>query len=80
MATPLWIVNFAKKDSIESFFAVYWKAILQNSNQKDNIPLQWFHITDGELIDNHQEVINKIARRLTEDIMQDGQSADKLIP
>lgn len=80
MATPLWIVNFAKKDSIESFFAVYWKAVLQNSGQNDNIPMQWFHITDGTLIDNHREVIDKIARRLTEDIVQDGKSLDKLIP
>lgn len=81
MATPLWIVNFAKKDSIESFFAVYWKAVLQNISQVNgNIPLRWFHITDGNLIDNHREVIDGIARRLTEDTMQDGQNLDKLIP
>lgn len=81
MATPLWIVNFAKKDTIESFFAIYWKAILQNTTPNKATSLQWFHITDGDCIGNHQDVINQIARRLTEDTVQEGSLyLDKLIP
>lgn len=80
MPTPLWIVNFAEKEPVESFFEVYWQAILQNTGQNSKVPLRWFHITDGSVVGDHREVINRIARRLTEDTVQDGRTLDKLIP
>lgn len=77
--SPLWIVNFAKKDSIESFFAIYWNAIIQNTKTATP-PKKWYYITDGTVIENHQSVINDTARRLTEDTELNGQAINKLIP
>ena len=76
---PLWIVNFAKKDPIESFFAIYWNAILQNTGSTIP-PKKWFYITDGTSVDDHQVLVNDVARRLTEDTQSNNKFLDKHIP
>lgn len=76
---PLWIVNFAKKDAVESFFATYWNAVLQNT-KNGTLPQQWFYITDGTSLGSHRSVIDDVARRLTEDTQQDGRLINKYIP
>lgn len=42
---PVWIFNFVKKDSIESFFTTFWNSVQQNSagQRRDEL----YYITDG---------------------------------
>ncbi len=75
--TPLWIVNFLKEDSCESFFENFWNAHVQNS-QQIVAPLKFFHITDGTDDSLTREGLNEIAsKRLT---MDEADTKVKLIP
>lgn len=47
---PVWIFDFIKKGSVESFFTTYHNALLQSSNGKV-IP-KWYHVTEG--LDNNE--------------------------
>lgn len=62
--TPFWIVNFAEKDSIESFFATYWKAYLQASEEVSdgNRP---FYLTDATAPDMTIDALRHTAIRLS---------------
>ncbi len=74
--TPFWIINFLERDSCESFFESYWNAVESNSSANE-VPLKFFHITDGKAANLTKEELNEIAfKRLS----MDSADAKKLIP
>ena len=75
---PVWIFDFIKKGSIESFLSNYHNALTQNDPTMD--PARWFHVTEGLNEDYSQAVLEQTAQALLVDNAIDGKMVQKLIP
>ncbi len=68
---PTWIFNFAKKDSVESFFAAFWKSVQQNSASDAK---KLYYITDGFAKDfSIENTVSVIARNIVTPIGDNAQ-------
>ena len=76
--TPVWLFDFLKKGSLESFFSTYYKALLQSGSQIDSE--RWFYVTEGTDSGMSVDLVDETAKRLLVDIEIDGVPTEKLIP
>lgn len=74
--SPLWILNFSKKEHFDSFFETYWKASLLNDNTISEAD-KWFYLTDCTTAGFDRQQFIEIARRLT---VNQSNTKLKLIP
>ena len=76
--TPVWIFDFIKKDSIESFLSNYHNALIQNDPTMDQA--RWFHVTEGKSDNYSHTVLEQTAQTLLVDNTIGGNLVKKLIP
>lgn len=77
MMNPVWIIDFLKKGSIESFFSTYHKALLQGDPEMN--PARWFYVTEGKDMMSLAEFA-RTAQTLLLDTMVNGQPTKRLLP
>ena len=74
----VWLFDFLKKGSIESFFNTYHKALLQGDPNMN--PKKWFYVTEGKDDTLNLDVLEKTARKLLVDIREGNEVHERLIP
>lgn len=78
MMTPVWLFDFMKEGSLETFFSTYHKAILQSD--PDFSSERWFYVTEGTSKDMSVKLVDDLSKRLLVPIMIDGAPTPQLIP
>ncbi len=76
--TPVWLFDFIKKGSLESFFSTYHKALLQSDPHQN--PARWFYVTEGKDASMSLPLVVETVQRLLLDTVVDGVPTEKLIP
>lgn len=69
--TPVWLFDFLKKGSLESFFSTYHKALLQSDPQLN--PLRWFYVTEGTDSNMSVSLVEQQSHQLLFDISEEKQ-------
>ena len=69
--TPVWLFDFLKKGSLESFFSTYHKALLQSDPQLN--PKRWFYVTEGKDSNMSVSLVEEKLQHLLVDISEEKQ-------
>lgn len=76
--TPVWLLDFTKKGSLESFFSTYHNALIQSDPNLDH--KRWFYVTDASADGISLRVIDETSQHLLKASRINGEIAEKLIP
>lgn len=76
--TPVWLFDFIKKGSLESFFSTYHNALRQSDPQLESE--RWFYVTEAKDSGMSVQLVDETSKRLLVDTNINGVPTEKLIP